>query len=280
MGYQLVLVNAWVPERGEAPEPPLGIWGPTDPRPGWGLPEQPPGIWGGGNVPMPTPPIYFPPSGGGGQPGVPTHPIYNPPGIWGPNDPRPSQPIYFPDRPGSGGGQPGVPTHPIYNPPGIWGPTDPRPSQPIYFPEPPLGIWGGGNVPFPEHPIAPGGPPPQVSHPIYRPDLKPEHPIYNPPPSFPILDPDSLPDHPEVPDMNFGTWVYVQQGGLLVQAFVPTPQIHITNPIYNPSFPPEEYQPGEWVSIYYVDANFNGLTWAWIPSVPAEEPPVAAQLPS
>lgn len=30
------------------PQPPLGIWGPTDPRPGWGLPTpQPPlGIWG------------------------------------------------------------------------------------------------------------------------------------------------------------------------------------------------------------------------------------------
>lgn len=41
-------------------------------------PGQPPGIWGGGNVPMPTPPIPIYP---GGTP--------NPPGIWGPTDPRP-----------------------------------------------------------------------------------------------------------------------------------------------------------------------------------------------
>ena len=44
------------------PEPPLGIWGPTDPRP--------------------TPPIYIPapepPPEGGGEPGEPTHPIYLP----------------------------------------------------------------------------------------------------------------------------------------------------------------------------------------------------------
>jgi hypothetical protein len=46
---------------------------------------QPPGFWGGGNVPMPTPPIYIglppgeqPPSGGDGN--SPTHPIVLPPG--------------------------------------------------------------------------------------------------------------------------------------------------------------------------------------------------------
>ncbi len=76
------------------PQPPLGIWGPTDPRPThpiagypWPMPPQPPlGIWGGGNVPYPTPPIYFPPEGGA-QP---------PLGTWGPNDPRPTQPIVIP----------------------------------------------------------------------------------------------------------------------------------------------------------------------------------------
>ena len=59
------------------PQPPPGIWGPTDPRPGVGpiIPGVPPGIWGGGNVPMPTPPIHLGPGGGTG--------------IWGPNDPRP-----------------------------------------------------------------------------------------------------------------------------------------------------------------------------------------------
>ena len=46
---------------------------------------NPPGIWGGGNVPWPTPPIYYPPSGpvdpGYGVPigGTPAHPIVLPP---------------------------------------------------------------------------------------------------------------------------------------------------------------------------------------------------------
>lgn len=47
---------------GGTPNPP-GTWGPTDPRPGWGLP------------------------GGGGE------------GIWGPNDPRPTPPIHIPRPP-------------------------------------------------------------------------------------------------------------------------------------------------------------------------------------
>jgi hypothetical protein len=76
--------------------PPPGYWGgvapplPTHPiAPG----GQPPGIWGGGNVPMPTPPIYLPP---GSIPGAkPEHPIYIPPSS----------------------GVPGVPTHPIVLPP-------------------------------------------------------------------------------------------------------------------------------------------------------------------
>jgi hypothetical protein len=100
---------------------PPGIWGPTDPRPGWGLPGGPPptvwpgpgrpdqglppggvGIWPSpghpdqglpGPQPIPTPPIYLPP---GTLPGHPENPIYIPPSIW------PS---------------PGVPTHPIVLPP-------------------------------------------------------------------------------------------------------------------------------------------------------------------
>jgi len=66
---------------------------------------------------------------------------------------------------------------------------------------PPLGTWGGGNVPYPEHPIAPGGPVPPLgtwgggnvpypTPPIYFPPLgtwgpndpRPEHPIVIPPP--------------------------------------------------------------------------------------------------
>jgi hypothetical protein len=76
--------------------PPPGIWpSPGHPAhpiaPGGGGGE---GIWGGGNMPVPTPPIYLPP---GSLPGLkPEHPIYIPPSIW------PS---------------PGVPTHPIVIPP-------------------------------------------------------------------------------------------------------------------------------------------------------------------
>jgi hypothetical protein len=73
--------------------PPPGIW-PPPVYPDQGLPQPPLGIWGGGNAPMPTPPIYLPP---GTIPGLkPEHPIYIPPSIW-PN--------------------PGVPTHPIVLPP-------------------------------------------------------------------------------------------------------------------------------------------------------------------
>ena len=78
------------------PEPPLGIWGPTDPRPGYGLPGQPPGIWGGGGVPMPTPPIYLPPVNPGEPPLV----------IWGPGDPRPTPPIHLPGPPPDAGPTP------------------------------------------------------------------------------------------------------------------------------------------------------------------------------
>lgn len=48
---------------------PPGIWGPTDPRPGWGLPGEPPGIWGptdprpGGGPIIPPEPTEPPPDG-------------------------------------------------------------------------------------------------------------------------------------------------------------------------------------------------------------------------
>ena len=132
---------------GGPPEPPLGIWGPTDPRPthpiaGYPWP-QPPG--GGG----PVDPGYSPPwaQAPGGGPGGPVDPGYSPPwarpgpplGIWGPTDPRPSHPIYIPIQP----------------PLDFWGPNDPRPTPPIYIPvqpQPPLGIWGPTD-PRPNPPI-------------------------------------------------------------------------------------------------------------------------------
>ena len=109
--------QAWIiPVSGGGGNPP-GIWGPTDPRPGWGLPGDQPGIWGP-NDPRPG---YGPV---GPQPGGPRpeHPIFYPPGIWGPNDPRPGW--------GLPGNQPGVgapvfPTNPIVIYPG----GDPNPPQ-------------------------------------------------------------------------------------------------------------------------------------------------------
>ena len=81
-------------------------------------------IWGGGNMPVVTPPIYYP--------GSPAHPIVpgQPPQIWGGP----------------------------YFPPVVSGPPGPWPTPPIYMPpagggSPPLGMWGGGNVPYPTPPI-------------------------------------------------------------------------------------------------------------------------------
>ena|SRR5215831_7747904 len=99
---------------GQPGQPPLGIWGPTDPRPThpiapggappviWGPPgpwPQPPYHPGGqppvisGGLPWPTPPIYLPPV----EPGAPTHPIVLPPTVPG----YPSHPIVLPEPPPS-----------------------------------------------------------------------------------------------------------------------------------------------------------------------------------
>jgi hypothetical protein len=50
---------------------------------------------------------------------------------------------------------------PMPQPPlGIWGGGNvPFPTPPIYMPGPPLGTWGGAGQPFPTPPMAPGGPP-------------------------------------------------------------------------------------------------------------------------
>lgn len=93
--------------------------GPIEGGPG----EGPPGIWGGGNVPMPSPPIANVP----GAPGYPGQP----PGIWGPTDPRPTPPIYIPPavppsmKPPEAP-EPGSPTTAV---PGNW------PVQPVTPPE-------------------------------------------------------------------------------------------------------------------------------------------------
>jgi hypothetical protein len=146
-----------IPPEGGA-EPPLGIWGPTDPRP--------------------TPPIYIPvpPPPESGL--SPEHPIFIP--VY------PAHPIVIPvpPQPPSGGGEhPEHPIPPVVWPPmppkpplGIWGPTDPRPTPPIHLPpvhaQPPIYI-----------PIIPpegGGEPGTPAHPIYMP-VYPSHPIVLPP---------------------------------------------------------------------------------------------------
>jgi len=152
--------------------PPLGIWGGPPLHPAHPIaPGGPPlGIWGGAPLPVPTPPIYYPPA--------------QPPGIWGGAPlPVPTPPIHYPPAQ-----PPGVVTPPIYYPPSIWGPTDPRPTHPIAPGGPPPGIWGGGGVPMPTPPI--------YLPPGFIPGLKPEHPIYLPPSIWGPTDP--RPSHPIV----------------------------------------------------------------------------------
>jgi len=147
--------------------------GPVPPQPGVPthpivIPEPPLGIWGGGNVPFPTPPIYIPvppPPDSGLKP---EHPIYIP--VF------PAHPIVIPTPPIEGG----EPKPPYVWPPQIWGGSG-------SLPKPPLGIWGGGNVPYPTPPIYipivppdSGAEPGVPTHPIYLP-VEPTHPIVLPP---------------------------------------------------------------------------------------------------
>lgn len=84
-------------------------------------------IWGGGNVPMPSPPIA----------NVPGAPGYRPPGdhIWGGgNEPFPTPPIFIP---------PNVP-------PTLTPPTAPNPGDPVTPVPPPEGSGG-----WPVQPITP-----------------------------------------------------------------------------------------------------------------------------
>lgn len=84
------------------------------------MPGSPPGIWGGGNVPMPTPPIANVP----GAPGYNPPGIDIPPGIW-PNPPEgiaphPEHPIVIPPPPGLGDGVPPVEVQVIWTPENGW----------------------------------------------------------------------------------------------------------------------------------------------------------------
>jgi hypothetical protein len=152
------------------PQPPLGIWGPNDPRPTPPIagPGRPPG-WGMANDP------------GYG------HPI--PPGYWGPNDPRPTNPIAGPGRPPWWG----MANDPGYGfplpPPGYWGPNDPRPTNPIAGPGRPP--WWGMNQD------------PGYGFPIFLPPGGPVDPGYSPPWATPTppTDPGYSPPWAQVPDL-------------------------------------------------------------------------------
>lgn len=120
----------------QPPQPPLGIWGPTDPRPGYGLP---------GSQPRP-------------DQGLPPFPSQGLPG----NQPYPDQ--------GLPGGQGGRPSHPIYYPPypdqGLPG-SQPRPDNtlPGNQPYPDQGL-----PPFISHPIVL---PPDLPEELPDPDNRP-----------------------------------------------------------------------------------------------------------
>ena len=86
-------------------------------------------------------------------------------GVGTPVPPHPAHPIYTP---------PVFPSHPIVLP---TPPVDPGYGVPL----PPLGIWGGAPPAHIAHPIAPGGPPPIATPPIYYPPVYPAHPIVPPP---------------------------------------------------------------------------------------------------
>ena len=111
----------------------LGVGGGPIYPPEGGGPGEPPGIWGGGNVPMPTPPIA----------NVPGAPGYRPPGIWGGgNEPFPTPPIWLP------------PGYPGAGPPSVQPPEPPQPGSPPTPVPPPEGSGGW--------PVAPITPPPYI----------------------------------------------------------------------------------------------------------------------
>lgn len=148
-------------------------------------------------------------------------------------------------------------------------------------PSPPVGIWPSPG--HPAHPIAPGGPPPQVMPPIYYPPsiwppgggVHPMPPIYYPPsPPVGIWPSPGHPAHPIAP------------GGPPPQAMPPIyypPEIWPTPPSKPPGGgePPSGPPGGEgnwaWSPIY---------GWVWVPSGgggkphPPEPPPIDPNAPT
>jgi hypothetical protein len=141
-------------------------------------------------------------------------------------------------------------------------PPGPQPTPP--------GIWGGRP---PEY-IDIGGPG------LQPPTGLPTHPIYLPPviwpdqpEGYPSFDPDQIPGHPDLPDLNYGIWSWVDNDGALERCFIAQvvrPGHDL--PGYAPNLPPEDRQPGSWVVVLL---NPQRPAWGWIPSVPADLPPSA-----
>src|SRR5215472_7031250 len=116
---------------------------------------------------------------------------------------------------------PAVSTGPVPPQPGV-------PAHPIVIPEPPLGIWGGGNVPYPTPPIYVPVPPPSGG------GEHPENPIYMPPVVWPPL--------PPKPPL--GTWGGGNVPYPTPPIYLPVPQPpiegggeHPAHPIYMPVYP-------------------------------------------
>jgi hypothetical protein len=106
----------------------------------------------------------------------------------------------------------------------------------------------------------------------------PTHPIYLPPviwpdqpEGLPSFDPDQIPGHPDLPDLNYGVWYWVDNDGAMERAFIAQvvrPGHDL--PGYEPKLPPEDRQPGNWVVCLI---NPQRPAWAWVPSAAADLPP-------
>jgi hypothetical protein len=97
------------------------------------------------------------------------------------------------------------------------------------------------------------------------PVIWPDHPEH-----LPSFSPDQIPEHPEVPDLNYGAWYWVDNDGVMSRCFVVQPEAGHDLPGYAPQEPPEAMQPGEWV-VVLVDGP--SPAWGWIPSaIPVATP--------
>ena len=103
------------------------------------------------------------------------------------------------------------------------------------LPQPPLGIWGGGNMPYPDQGL-PGGQGGRPSHPIYHPG-HPDH-------GLPAYPDQGLPGHQPYPDQ--GLPGGARNGGT-----------EVPEDVYTPAPIPEE------IASQYVVSVYNPKTMQW-----------------